>query len=461
MVLLTTLLSGTSLAVLEPDRELRYPEFVDTVLGNGLRILLAEDHQQPAVFFRLLVVAGERDDPLGKEGLADLTAALLTEGAGERDAAAIAEAIDNIGGQLDAEANTEYSLVSASLLSRDIDLGLELFSDVIIRPRFPARYLARIKKQYLTELRNRRQEPTALARDHIRQLLFGSKVRLGREATEAGIKRITVDDIRQFHQTRFRPNNSLLLVIGDFQTDELRQRLVSRFADWTQAEIPPREHLAPVIPGGISLRLVNKPDLSQGTIAIGLPGIPRRHPDEAAYRLMSYILVEGGFSSRLYNVVRAKEGRTYHVGSLRDHHPECGTYGLWTFTRNDEVVKTWQLIQTELRRFITEGITEEELRKAKAYYTGNIPLRLETPDALARRVLDGLYYQFTLPELRQEVARLNQVTVEKVNRVARQYLNADNNVVVIVGNARKIGPQLVPLGRFTTVDYRTPVQEIR
>jgi zinc protease len=438
---------------------LRYPEFLDTTLPNGLRVLIAEHHEQPAVFFRMLVKVGDRDEPTGKEGLADIAAELLNQGAGPRSAEEIAQAIESVGGRLWAESDDEYTTVVCDVLAGDLPLGLGLFADVILQPAFPERDLARIKKQAVTEVKQEHEDPTTLAQRHVMNLLVGAGSRLGRERTGKSIASVTADDIRSLHRAHFLPDNSVLLVMGDFDRNDMLARLTDRFGAWSKSSAPERPPLVARALAGVEFRFVDKPDLTQGTIALAHWGITRTNPDEPAYRLMSYILVEGGFASRLYSVVRAKEGKTYHVGALRSYHPDFGTYGVWTFTRNDEVVKTYQSIHTELRKFIAEGVTDDELQKAMAYYHGNIPLRLETPDAVARRILDGAYYGLTIDDQRREVVRLNAVTREDVNRVARQYLSADNFVLVIVGNGKETRAQLGAIGRFTEVSFHKPVQD--
>jgi len=476
---------------------LRLPEFLDTTLGNGLRVLVAEDHQQPAAFFRLLVKVGERAEPEGREGLAELTAQLLDQGTATRSAEEIAEAIDSIGAKLEALASAEYTTMSCDLLSKDTALGLELLSEIVRSPIFPARDLGRLKRQLVAELKQLRSEPSTLARSHAFNLLFGSNDRLGREKTEQSIGRIQVKDVQAFYQRFFHPDDAILLAIGDFNRTEMLDQLKARFEDWpakrdspetlttktpryqddsrcseaqadaksgTTAKIgdSPQAGTVPIFARDspqfrTEFRFVNKPDLTQGTIVIAEKGIEERNPDRLAYQLMDYILVGGGFSSRLYSVIRAKEGKTYHVGSLRTHFADCGVWGLWTFTQNQEIADTYERLQAELRKFIEDGVTEEELKKAKSFYLGAIPLSLESPAAVAGRVLDDLYHGITIEEQRQELVRLNAVTREDVNRVARTHLSGDTFKLVIVGNQAKVKDELNRIGRYESRDWRAPI----
>jgi zinc protease len=472
---------------------LRLPEFTDTTLANGLRVLVAEDHQQPAVFLRLLVKAGERIEPRGKEGLAGLTAALLDQGTGTRTAEEIAEAVDSIGAKLQANALAEYTSVGCDVLSKDIRTGIDLFADVVQTPVFPGRELARLKQQQTAELRQVRSDPTTIARNHALNLLFGSEDRLGRVRTERSVRSIRTEDVRAFHQQHFRPDNALLMAIGDFQAGEMLGQLTERFGRWEApcrqaggirsngcGQVPENSKGQPRISGSSvrnsgtvpdfaernqrdnpqfrpRFRFVNKPDLTQGTIAIIGPGIEERNPDRLAFQLMDYILVGGSFSSRLYSVIRAQEGRTYHVGGLRSHLSDCGIWGLWTFTRTEEIVSTVERLQAELAKFIQDGVSDEELAKARSFYLGALPLSLESPHAVAVRVLDDLFYGTPLEEQREELQRLAAATRADVNRVAQRWLKPDQFQLVIVGNLAGVKSELERLGRYELRDWRAPV----
>lgn len=436
---------------------LKYPEFIDTALGNGLRVLIAEHHEQPAVFYRMLVKIGVRDEPTGKEGLAVLTASLLNQGTASRTAEEIAETIDGIGGRIWASSGGEYTTIGCDVLSEDLATGLDLFSSIILEPTFDRKDLQRVRKQLITEIKQNRVQPFTIASNHARYLLIGSGHRLGRVKTETSVKRIKAKDVKTFYQEHFLPNNSILLVIGDFSREEMLKHLSERFGGWSSGELKIREVVSCRLLDGIDFRFVNKPDLTQGNIAIRQWGIPSDSPDEPAYRIMNYILGGGGFSSRLLAVVRAEEGKTYGISSFPEQHPDFGILGIQTFTRNEEVVRTYESILSELKKFIDDGITEEELQKAKSYYLGAIPLGLESPQSIAGRILDGLYNGFTVEEMRRETVKLSNVTQEDVDRVAKKYLSSEAFVLVIVGNGKEIRKQLREIGKFKEVNYRARI----
>jgi zinc protease len=436
---------------------LSYPDFTDTTIANGLRILVAEHHEQPAIFYRLLVKAGGRDEPAGKEGLAELTASLLDQGTASHTAEEIAEIIDGIGGKLWVSAGEENTTIGCDVLAPDSTTGLDLFSNIVLEPVFPKKELVRAEQRMIQDIKQSFDSPAALAHRHVRNLLFGAGSRLGRDKTEKSVTGITTDDLRGFYRSWFLPNNAILLVVGNFSKAAMLRQLIQRFGSWPVGKLANREAASPAGLAEKKIRLVNKPDLTQGSIVIAGWGIDSRNPDRPAFQIMDRILVGGSFSSRLFAVIRVKEGKTYDISSQRELHPDFGLWGIWTFTRSDEVVKTYTSIVTELKKFIDQGVTEEELQKAKSSLLGSIPLRLESPRAIADRVLDGVYNGFTIDDLRHETIDLDKVTREDVNRVAKRYLSSDAFVLVIVGNGNKIRKSLGGIGKFEEVNYRAPL----
>jgi zinc protease len=431
---------------------LEYPEFIDVTLNNGLRILIAEHHEQPAVFYRILVRAGLRDEPEGHEGVAELTAALVNQGTNTRSAGEIMEKIDAIGGYIRTSVNQEYTVIGCDVLAEDFIEGLNLFSDIVMKAIFPKKEFKRHKKQVITDVRRSEFDPILRARGHALNMFFGTVNRLGKEKSIKTLRRTKVSDVRAFYRDYYVPNNSILLAIGDLSKKEMLGFVLDLFDTWRNEKLNPRKAIFSTSPDHARIRLVHYPDLTQGTIVILQPGVPSRDPELPAFRVMNYIFGGGKFSSRLMTVIRAEEGRTYSISSWEESYPDFGTFWISTSTRNDEVINTYKLIQKELKKLIQNGVTEEELRRAKSYYSGNMPLQLESPQSIALHVLGGLYNGSTLEELRRQPARINEVTLEDVHRVAKNYLDANAFVLVFVGNRKALGKNLDEIGEIEYID---------
>ncbi|HIJ65654.1 MAG TPA: insulinase family protein [Candidatus Hydrogenedentes bacterium] len=430
-----------------------YPEFVDVTLDNGLRVLVAEHQEQPAVFYRMLVPVGVRDEPCGKEGLASLAAALLTQGTVSRSDAEIAEAIDGVGGRLRATAGIEYTTVGSEVLAEDLELGLELFSESILSPTFPAKAFKRARKEFKAAVEQRHTDPSALAITHACSMLIDREHRLSRPVTKKSLRHVQVAAVRAFHRRHYVPNGSMLVALGDFGAQEMLERITETFGGWEPGAMPARAPVSLARPAGVAFRFVHKPGLTQGTIALCQPGLSSSDPDVPAWRLLNRILGGGGFSSRLMTAIRTEAGRTYSISSHGIQYPDYGYSLIRTSTQNREVVATYEAVLAEIDKLLDEGVTEEELEKAKSYYAGSIPLGLEWPGHIATSVLEGLYEGRTLGDMRNEIVELDAVTLEDVNRVARKYLNTEAFILVIVGDGRRLRKPLRAIAPFEEVHY--------
>jgi zinc protease len=433
---------------------LPYPDFTDTRLPNGLRVLIAEHHDQPAVFSQMLVRAGIRDEALGKEGLAEIVAAMLDQGTTTRTAGQISSEIDRVGGHIRASAEYDYTTVECGVLAEDRAVGLDLFADVIRNPVFARRDLERVKRQLRAAQAQVRTEPSALAQIHSRNLMFGSGIRLGREKTPGSIGHTTSNEVREFHQRYYHPGDAILLVIGDFNRAKMLDEITRRFESWAPGSTPSRPRFQPEPMKEKRLRLVNKPGQTQGQFCLAEWGIESHSPDRPAFQIMDYILGGGAFSSRLMTAIRVEQGKTYGINSSVELHPDYGLWRVRTFTRNEEVAGMYRSVRSELAKFIADGITEEERQRAQDYYRGALPLGLDSPRDIGHDILDGLDDGFTLDEMRREVIELQAVTREDVNRVARKYLSADAFGLVIVGDARQLRGPLAEIGKFEEKDFR-------
>jgi zinc protease len=186
-------------------------------------------------------------------------------------------------------------------------------------------------------------------------------------------------------------------------------------------------------------------------------GIPRTHDDRYAVKLANYIFGGGAFSSRLMEVVRGEGGKTYGVRSWASSRMDYGAFGISTSTRNPEVYNTYTLIMSELNRLREEGVTAEELRKAKSFYTGSQPLSLESPGAIAGSVLSALYYGFTIEDLETSLVKLNAVTLDEVNAAIKNHYDEENRVLIIVGKGEEIKDLIRPIGSFDEAFYKDDI----
>lgn len=433
-----------------------YPEFETYTLSNGLKVMIAEHHENPAVFMNMMIEVGSMDVPIGKEGLAGIVSELVPKGTKDNSADEISELIDATGGGLNAGTGLEYSNVSGRFLAEDLEFGLNMMAELLQHAAFPEKEFKLTMKQNKEGIKTWYSNPSSVASAHADYLLL-SETPMGRMTTEESLKSISLDDVRNFYK-KVRPDISTLVVIGDFETADARNLVEAALGSWTvEGEDIARPEFDYKEVNGLRFRFVENPELEQATIYMTQWGIPRKHEDRYAIRLANYILGGGAFSSRLMEVVRGEGGKTYGVRSWSSSRKNYGAFGISTSTRNPEVYNTYSLIMSELKRLRDDGVTEDELRKAKSFYTGSQPLSLESPGAIASSVLSALYYGFTIEDLETSLVKLNAVTLEEVNTAIRDHYDEENMVLVIVGKGEEIRDLIEPIGIFDESFYKDNV----
>ena len=434
-------------------RDAKFPPYEIQTLPNGLQVVAVLHHEQPAVTMRLLVRAGSASDPKDKLGLARLTASLLDQGAGTKSAQEMNDAIDFIGGAMGASAGTDLTFAHIVVMKDSFEAGMRMLSDMARRPSFAASEIERQRQQTLSSLRVSLEDPEYVANSVFDRLVYGyHPYGLPDIGTPETLASITRNDIVAFHQKYFTPNNAILAVVGDVAADEAFSMAKKIFGDWERREVITQKYSDPPDPTR-RVVIVNKPDAVQTEVRVGHIGIPRNHPDYMALNLAIRILGGEG-SNRLHQVLRTERGLTYGAQANMDALKETGDFQAETNTRSDATTEVLRLIVDEFWRLQRERVGNLELDNAKAYLTGSFPLTIETPDSIAMQVVTVLFYGLPLQELQTFRERVNAVTVDDIQRVAKTYLRPDRLSVVLVGNASTFSAQLrtVGFGTFETIE---------
>jgi zinc protease len=425
----------------------KLPAYERTVLKNGLIVFVMPTARLPLVDFRLVARAGATNDPPGKEGLANLTAELLTQGAGERTAKQFAEDIAFVGGTLESSSGAEQTVLTCEVLRRNFDLGLELLRDAAVRPTFPAAELDRKREEALGEIASDRDDPSTVADHELLPFLMG-KSPLGHAPVGhvASVKAITRDDVVAFHQQEITPDNAILAVVGDVDAKATLAAIETAFKDWKPSG---KEHRVPYEPlartGGRAVRIVSKPEVTQTQIRMACPGVPRNHPDYFPITVANTIL-GGGFTSRLVNEVRVVQGLTYGIGSGFRMYRNTGTFDVTTFTRNEQLRRCIDATLGVMKTLIEQGPGEDELAKAKRYLTGQFPLGLQAPDQLADQLVAIEFYGLDPKYVENYDANVNGVTMTDCRRALKSYFCTDDLRILVVSNPDSAKKALDGLG---------------
>jgi zinc protease len=401
----------------------------------------------------MLIRAGSAADPKTKTGLAHLTAALLDQGTSAQSASEFNDAIDFIGGAVNTGAGTDLSFANMIVMKDSFDSSLRMLSDMVRHPAFADAEIARQRQQLLSSLQVSFDDPDFIADAVFDRLVYGfHPYGLPQSGTPETLASISRADLVAFHQKYFVPNNAVLAIVGDVTAEEAFASVRRVFGDWERRDVPAA---ASIDPPAATRRVVvvNKPDAVQTEVRVGHIGIPRNHPDYMAVNLAIRILGGEG-SNRLHQVLRTARGLTYGAQADFDTYKESGDFQAETNTRTAATGEVLRLIVDEFWRLQRDRVSERELADAKAYLTGSFPLTIETPNAIAMQILNVVFFGLPIEQLQTFRDRVNAVTVDDVQRVARLYLKPDRLSVVLVGNASAFTGQLRGVGfpTFETID---------
>ncbi|MFL6200883.1 MAG: M16 family metallopeptidase [Thermoanaerobaculia bacterium] len=418
----------------KPAKEIHFPAFEEKTLGNGLRVVVIEQHETPSVSLRLLFPGGKVHTPDGKAGLADATAALIREGTATRSSQQIAQTIDSVGGELDTAAGLESGFATVRATSDQIDLGLDLLSDVILRPSFPAEELERWRSQTLSGLQIQQSDPEYIADAAFERLVTGGHPYGLPAGTPESVQGLTRDDLVAFHKRQYVPNDSILAIVGDVKTADAFAKAERFFGGWPKGEAARIPKVKPA-EGKRQIVIVDKPDAVQTQIRVGEVGLAYRDPDHFAAEVYDAV-VGSSSNSRLYEEVRRKRGLSYGANSEFRLPSEPGWFLASTFTKTESTAEALGLVLEVLEGMGKAPVPAAELEARKTYLTGAFPLEIETPDGIAAKVLEAMKFGYGREYLESYRDNLSAVTAEQLKDFAARRIHPDRMLIVLVGNAR-------------------------
>lgn len=429
-----------------PPRPYHFPRVARRTLDNGLRLLVAENHNAPLVSVRTLVRSGADYDTPELAGLASLTAELLDEGAGTRDAVRLAEDLGLLGASLGSGADWDASYISVDSLSRNFAESFAIFADVNRRPLLPQSSLERVQSERLMELLQQRDEPAAIAGKRFSNLIYGNGT-YGNTVTgnPESVERITIDDVREFYATHYVPNHGTIVIAGDVDAGAALDTASRFFSDWPAAELPPRPQITPKTFESSRIYLIDRPTAVQSEIRVGHIGIARSTADYFALSVMNALL-GGVFNSRINLNLREKHGYTYGARSTFAFRRQAGPFVVSAPVRNEVTRESVTEVLSELRRIRTGDVETIELEDTKNYLMGSFPSTVQTSGDIAGRLLDMELYDLPMDYFDRYRENIGAVSKSDVEHVAEKYIDPENVIIVIVGNASQIREPLGTLG---------------
>lgn len=443
-----------------PLPELQFPDYEHFTLDNGMDVYLMEDRELPLVSGRALIHTGDRFEPANKVGLASLTGEVMrTGGTKTHTPDELNQLLEQRAASVETSIGTTAGSAHFSALSEDLEQVFDIFVEVLREPTFAPDKLEVAKTQRRGNISRRNDDPNDIASREFRKLIYGSSNPYARTTEYTTINNITRDDLVDFYQKYYHPNNTILGIVGDFDAAEMRSLLQAKLGDWSanpNLDLPAKPNVSQAHQSGIYM--VDRPQLTQSYVQLGHLGGQLSNPDYAALDVMNGVL--NGFGGRLFNEVRSDRGLAYSVyaaWSARYDYP--GMFIAGGQTRSEATVPFINVVRQEIERLRQEPITTDELNYAKDSTLNSFIFNFEDPSQTLSRLMRYDYYDYPEDFIFQYRREVENTTIEDVQRVAQEYLNPDQLVTLVVGSLEAIEPPLTALpnsDKVTSIDVSIP-----
>ena len=444
-----------------PLPEFDIPEAERVEFGNGMIVFLIENHELPLVEMSARVGIGSIYEPSGKVGLASITGEVMRSGGTKTTGPdELNERLESMGAQIETFIGSVSGQAFMSTLTENVDEVLPLFVDVIQHPAFPEDKIDLAKTQEKSFIARRNDNAQSILAREFDKLLYGADSPYARHTEYATIDAVERQDLIDFHASFFHPNNTILGVWGDFDTEEMTAKLEDAFSTWERMEgfvRPPQPSVDTASEGGVYY--APKMDVTQSSVMMGHPGeIKMDHPDYFAVTVMNGVL--SGFTGRLFQNVRDDKGLAYSVfGGYSANFERPGEFYAGIMTKSESTVEGAQAVREEIVKLREEAPSQEELDLAKDNYLNSFVFNFDTRREIVNRMMTYEYYEYPLDFLNQVMEGVKSVGPEDVHRVARTYLRPDEMSILAVGNDEDFGEPLSALGKVETIDIAIPTGE--
>ena len=404
-------------------------------LSNGIRVFAYENFASPAVVVSGYLDVGARDETPDKAGLASFASDCLMRGTGRYSYEQIFELTESIGANLSVSSGMHSTGFFSKSLTEDMPFMLDMLSDVIRRPTFPAEEVEKERGEWLSTLEERANSTRARASMAFSELCYPDThpYHYSVDGYPNTAQAITRDDVVKFHRDYYAPQGMVIVVVGAVKASEACERVSAAFGDW-QAARPSRDGM-PSSPrvSGQPRRHISMPGKSQTNLMWGFPGPSRYEPDWISCSLMNSILGQFGMYGRLGESVRKEEGLVYYIGSRFEGGPGPGAWYISAGTNPNTVDRVVEISVAEVRRIRERKVKAAELDDNKSYFVGILPLQMETNEGIAGNIANMVRYDLGLDYLLHYPERVGAITLADIRASAQKWLDPDNFVLVTAG----------------------------
>ena len=432
--------------------EFRLPAFETARLPNGLTVYLMERHEVPLIAVRAVVKAGSVNDG-AQAGLANLTGVSLLLGSTKHNKAAIDQAFDFRGAHIVATGDIEQSVLAADITRDDVATLLPLLAESLLEPSFDNAELDKMRTRKLLGIKQAKEAPRNVVGDYYRSMLFGAApYAIPNGGTMSTLNALTRKDLQAFHQRYYRPDNTALIVVGDFKTADMRAQLGELFGKWTATGLAPAaQQNGAVKADKARVWLVNKPDAIETTFIIGGQGIARNDPDYVPLQVLNTVL-GGRFTSWLNDELRVNSGLTYGARSEFGTLSQTGTFAISSFTALPKTEPALDLALKTYQRLWDKGIDEKTLKSAKSYVKGQYPPRFETSQQLAGLLGDMYSFNVGRAQIDNFMKDVDSLTPARAQELIDKHFPRDKLQMVLIGKAADVRKIASKYGEVTELE---------
>jgi zinc protease len=403
-------------------------------LSNGATLLVSEEHQLPMVTMAIAFDAGTRRDPVGKEGLAELTARCLSQGTKTLTSTEFDQKTDFMGSSVAVSAGRDYATGGMTSLKKYQTDTLKLLAGILTEPGLREADILRKRAEQVAEIKSAEEQPGYTASvEFVKELYGSSPYGHPGEGSSESVAKLTPDDVRNFYQTYYRLGGATIAVAGDVSADEVKVSLEQALAG-LQGTVPAQAEPPPVtVAPGFHVKVIDR-NVVQANLIMGFGGVERSNPDYYRLKVMNYILGGGGFSSRLMRVVRSEHGLAYSINSGFEPGKFQGSFEVSLQTKNQSSNNAIDLIMQQIREIQEKPVSDAELDGAKKFLVGSFPLTIERQTAIASFMIQLEIYGLGLDYAEKYPTLIGSVTKDDVLAVAKKYLHPDSVLLVAVAD---------------------------
>lgn len=428
------------------------------VLGNGITVYFLRTTEVPVVSFRMRIRgAGSANEPAAFEGIAGLAADLLTKGTAAMDADSIAEALDFMGAGLYVWADKEYAGMAAESLSEHFPKLMEITAACLSAPVFADDEFQKERAKRIDGIKAVKDNPGAAAPLYFQKAYFGAHP-MGRlsQGTETSLGKMTVQDVKAYAGEYFRPERTVMAVVGDIDKQKLVRLLAGTLGKWKAGSSNQPSLGIPDLPRpqGPKLVLVDKPDATQAYFVLGSPGYAVGNPIASDAAVVN-TLFGGRFTSWLVTELRIKRGLTYGARSSFESWASGGLFSASSYTQNSKIGEMLDITFNLFKKATEKGFVTEEVESARNYILGQFPPTLETNGNKAEAYVHSAFYKLGFDHYDRHLQKVEAATVEKTAAAAK-LLPSRDFVLVVVGKAAEIRPILEKYGSWTEKKITDP-----